>query len=103
MKRHNRNIRVYAENNGNRKGFNIYLVFSGQREYLTTHRHNGAIYGMLKDGVRLADLQRGVRERNLSTFCGCAVGVINAEQLRNNIRYLLLMIDEYIEEREQCA
>ena len=34
MKKNNRNIRVCAVNNGNRDGFNIYLDFSGQREYL---------------------------------------------------------------------
>ena len=41
MKKNNRNIRVCAVNNGNRDGFNIYLDFSGQREYLIYHRHNG--------------------------------------------------------------
>jgi len=103
MKRYSRNILVLAENNGNLHGFNIYLVFSGQREYLITHRHNGAMYGMLKDGIRLADLQRGVREMNIPIPRGRRKGIIDTEQLRSSMRYLMVVIDEYIEDREQCA
>ena len=103
MKRYNRNIMVFAENNANRCGFNVYLVFSGQREYLFTHRHNGPMYSVLKDGVRLADMQRGVREMNIPTLCGRRGGIPVTKQLRNSMRYLMVMIDEYITDREQCA
>ena len=103
MKRYSRNILVFAENNGNQHGFNVYLVFSGQREYLFTHRHNGAMFGMLKDGIRLADLQRGVREMNLPALCNRRTGYTATKQLRNSMRYLMMVIDEYIEDREQCA
>ena len=103
MKRYNRNILVLAENNGMLQGFNIYLVFSGQREYLITHRHNGAMYGMLKDGIRLADLQRGVREMNIPIPRDRRKGIIDNEQLRSNMRYLMAVIEEYIEDRELYA
>lgn len=103
MKRYSRNILVTAENNGNQTGFNIYLVFSGQREYLSTHRHNGAMYGILKDGVRLADLQRCMQDMTVLTIYGRRVGIVDTKQFRNSMRYLLLAIEEYIEEREFCA
>lgn len=103
MQRCSRNILVFAENNGNHHGFNVYLVFSGQREYLITHRHNGAMYFMLKNGIRLADLQRGVREMKISTLCSRKAEIAATKQLRNSIRYLLMVIDEYIQDRAQCA
>ena len=103
MKRYNRNILVFAENNGNQHGFNVYLVFSGKREYLFTHRHNGPMFSMLKDGVRLDDIQRGVREMNIPTLCGRKSNVAVTKKFRNSMRYLLVVIDEYIIDREQCA
>lgn len=103
MKRYSRNIQVVAENNGNQNGFNVYLVFSGQREYLFTHRHNGAMFGMLKDGIRLADLQRGVRSMNIRALCGRRMCISATRQLLNSLRWLLVVIDEYIEDRTLCA
>ncbi len=103
MKRYNRNIMVFAENNGYKSGFNVYLVFSGQREYLFTHRHNGAMYNILKDGIRLADLQRGVRETTLPIFCERRSGIADTKQLRNSMRYLMVLIDDYLMDREMTA
>ena len=54
----NRNVRIKAENNGNKNGFNIYIVFSGHKEFLMHHRHNGLLYGILKDGISISDLRR---------------------------------------------
>ncbi len=103
MKRYNRNILVFTENNDDQHGFNIYLDFSGKREYLYTHRHNGAMYCMLKDGIRLTDLQRGVRDMSLPTLCGRRADITTTKQLRNSMRYMMLVINEYMESREQCA
>ena len=103
MKRYSRNIQVVAENNGNQNGFNVYLVFSGQREYLFTHRHNGAMFGMLKDGIRLADLQRGIRSMNIRALCSRRMCISATRQLLNSLRWLLVVIDEYIEDRTLCA
>ena len=103
MKRYSRNILVVAENNGNQDGFNVYLVFSGHREYLFTHRHNGPMFVMLKDGIRLADLQRSVRTMNIQCLCGRRMSIAAARHLLGSMRYLLVVIDEYIEDRDQCA
>lgn len=81
MKNPDRGIRVFAVNNTKvQSKFDIYLEFSGKREWLMIHRHNGFLYGMLKDGVSLAELRR-------------ATG-----RTRNQLKYLLQVIDEYLEE-----
>ena len=103
MKHYTRNIVVLAENNGNQHGFNVYLVFSGQREYLFTHRHNGPMYSLLKDGVRVADMQRSIREKAIPTLCGRKGSITVTKQLLNSMQHLLIMIDDYIKDREQCA
>ena len=103
MRRYNRNILVIAENNGNQSGFNIYLDFSGRREYLITHRHNGAMFSILRNGIRIADMQRDIMENNLQTLCCRNPGIFDTEQLRNSMRYLLVVIEEYIAYREECA
>ena len=103
MKSYSRNILVLAENNGTNNGFNIYLIFSGQREYLMTHRHNGAMYRMLENGIRLSDMQRGIREMDEQLLYGRRTGITITRQLYGNMRYLMTVIDEYIEDREQCA
>ena len=33
-----RNTFVFVENNGNKDGFNVYLDFSGQKEFVFFHR-----------------------------------------------------------------
>ena len=79
---------VIAENNQKRGGFDIYLYFSGQREYLMWHRHNGLLYGLLKDGIKVSDIQRTAKTQR--TYSGM-------------LRYLLTVINEYIAERECYA
>ena len=103
MKRYSRNILVFAENNGNQSGFNVYLEFSGQREYLFTHRHNGAMFRLLKDGIRLDDLQRGIQENNISIPLGSKANSIATRQIMNSMRHMMVVIDDYIADREQCA
>ena len=61
------------------------------------------MYSLLKDGIYLGDLRRGVRKMNIPARCGCRTGFTGTEQFRNSMRYLLVVIDEYIEDREQCA
>lgn len=92
-----RNISVIAENNGKLSGFNIFLDFSGKREYLVTHRHNGLIYNILKDGIQLDDLRRG----DLSARGGHRINRISADEIQKSIRHLLTVIDEYLAEREE--
>ena len=54
----NSNYRIIAENHGNITGFDIWLDLSGRRHYLMYHRHNAALYILLKDGISLGDLAR---------------------------------------------
>ena len=94
----NRNIRVFAINNGNRDGFNIYLDYSGQREYLTYHRHNGLLYDLLKKGVAVDDIRRW-SPANLGCF---RVGRSGSARLYEVVGHLVSVIDDYMVEREAC-
>ncbi|MBQ9521064.1 MAG: hypothetical protein IJR72_00660 [Oscillospiraceae bacterium] len=85
-----RNVRVFATNRDNRDGFNIYLDFSGQREFLFTHRHNGLLYNLLKDGVRTEDLRRWTPRR----------GTASGQRLQGMVSHLLTVVDDYAAERE---
>ena len=87
MKIGNRNIRIIPENNLRCGGFDVYLEFSGQREYLMWHRHNGILYDILKSGIRLDDLWRMLQKK---------------PACKSRIRYLLTVIDEYLDDRA-CA
>ena len=86
MKNPDRGIRVFAVNNYKvRSRFDIYLEFSGQREWLMSHRHNGYLFKLLERGISLGDLRR---------FGG------RREQSR--VQYLLRVIDEYLEEEKSA-
>lgn len=98
MKKNNRNIRVIAVNNDGYGGFNIYLDFSGQREYLTYHRHNGLLYGFLKDGIAIDDVKRWTPSK-LNAIRARRSGV---SLLYNMIGHLVNVIDDYMMEREAC-
>ena len=85
MKNPERNIKVYAVNNYKVDNkFDIYLEFSGQREWLMMHRHSGILFGILKNGARLDDLRR-IRGRD-----------------QKHVKYLLRVIDEYLEEEKSA-
>jgi hypothetical protein len=94
-RRENRNIRVKAENNGKKEGFNIYIIFSGQKEFLMHHRHNGLLYTMLKDGISLSDLRRWKPSQvSLSRTCTRRGSIIFG-----SVRHILSVADEYLAER----
>ena len=101
MKRNkeNRNIRVLAKNNGDHDGFIIYLDFSGRREYLKHHRHNGLLYETLKDGIALDDIKRWRPPR---TSGGMKAKRNAATRLQRMVGHLITVIDEYMLEREAC-
>lgn len=58
MKNTNRNISIVAANLMPDGSFDIYLDFSGQREYLMHHRNRPCLYSALSGGVRLDDWNR---------------------------------------------
>ena len=100
MKTYTRNVRIMAVNNGGADGFNIYLDFSGQREFLMHHRHNGLLYELLKDGVRLHELRRWTPARGHGSRS--RAGTV---KLTGMVSHLLEVADDYIAERaaEQTA
>ena len=98
MRTNTRNIRIAAINNGTEDGFNIYLDFSGQREFLMHHRHNGLLFALLNDGIRADDLRRwspangrGSRSR------------ASGDKLKSMVAHLLIVVEDYIAEREYYA
>ena len=104
MKRKNtanqRNIKVFAVNDGNNPGFSIILEFSGQREFLLHHKHNGLLYNLLKDGIRLEELRRH-KPKGSSSLSPYYHGIQRSRSTKLNsmVSHLLTVIDTYIEER----
>ena len=99
MKKRTNNIRIFAVNSNNTHGFDIYLDFSGQKEYLIHHRHNGLFFGILKDGIYLEDMKRwkpnaAVKNPNRRSRSNAS------EQLQSMMKHLLLVVEDYILERE---
>jgi len=96
-----RNIRIRPVNNGSRHGFDIYLDFSGQWEYLMTYRHNGMLYDVLKDGIRLDDLKRLKPQRLPLTPSDWYRGRRHRSHvyLERTVNHLLACIDEYLADR----
>lgn len=83
MKNPDKGVRVIAVNNYKVESrFDIYLEFSGKREWLMMHRHNGFLYNRLKNGMTLGEIRRLTGRE------------------RRGFKYLLAVIDEYLEDRE---
>ena len=99
MKNMNANVWLVVENRYRQDGFNIYLDFSGRREYLMSHRHNGLLYNMLKDGMRLTDLQRLRGNKALSAKFYRRYGVYHGNVLDSMVCHLLDVVDEYMMEK----
>lgn len=99
MKNAERNIKVVAENNENKQGFNIYLDCSGQREFIVWHRHNEVLYNVLKDGVVLRDLNRKKPIKLFQDQYGYGKRRITAK-FDNMMNHLRLVINDYITYRE---
>jgi len=95
-----RNIRVIAENSENMSGFDIYLDFSGHREYLESHRHNGMLYKLLENGVSLDEMRRwkpGKSYKRVAYDCGSKVVI----RIQNAVDHIVKVADSYISDR--CA
>ena len=101
MKNTNDSVRVRAENRDNVHGFDVWLEFSGRREYLLFHRHNGLLYEVLKDGVTVGALRR---QRTLLPPCGLGRRQERrrSTRLQDMVDHLLLVIDDYMKDREAC-
>ena len=94
--KNNRNVRVLAKKSSKTEWFDIYLVFSGQEEYLMSHRSHNFLYDSLKDGVNPEEIRRnrtsGVKRWENQKRRGARIGVID---------HLLKVIDDYIMERDE--
>lgn len=99
-----RNTLVLAENNGNKNGFNIFLVFSGQREILITHRHNGLLYSLLADGIRLDHLNRLKPSSEICSYGGRRRKYKKqAAVLKKSVNRLLFLIRDYLHARNRMS
>lgn len=96
------NVTIIVENDGNKPGFNIYLSFSGVKELLMHHRHNGLLYLLLKDGMSVGELRRW-KPVDVSGARGSRrrmKGRRKSERLDSMVRHLLKCVDAYIAERK---
>lgn len=86
MKNPDRGVRVIAINNEKvHSKFDIYLDFSGRREWLMMCRHNGILFSILKDGIALSDLRRKIKGRD-----------------RERIQRVIKVADEFIKEERSA-
>ena len=91
------NVIILAENEEYETGFNIYIVFSGKKEYLLTHRHQGDIYKLLSPGITLSELKRNnprqlfIKHRIRKNVLGKSI---------NSLNHIISIIDWYIKDLE---
>ena len=111
----NRNVEIVADDGMKDGWFDIYLDFSGNREYLMPHRQNGRLYSLLKDGLRIEELERNasrvISDASLSGKRHLR-GDINprlkcrknwARKLENTIGHLVTVANEYIQDMARAA
>ena len=111
----NRNVKLVAEGTHNQDWFDIYIDFSGRREYLMPHRQNGMLFSILKDGVTIGELERSmqkmVSEMSLSGRRYLKGGINprlkcrknQSRKLENSIAHLVLVANEYMEDMDYAA
>lgn len=97
----NRNIRIYLEMN-DKDGFDIYLVFSGQYEYLMSHRKNTWLYECI-NGISVCELRMKKYDRSGMFSHGLRYKRrVRVRKYANTIDHLVDVIDMYIEGRESA-
>ena len=89
------NVKVFAVNCENTSGFNIYLDFSGRREYVMSHRHNGLLYQVMKDGIHLNELMRKKPHRIFPKYGIQYYGTTSAKAERQ-LNHVIRVIEDYI-------
>lgn len=95
-----KNTYIFAESANRQPGFHIFLSFSGQREYLMTHRSNPFLFALLKDGLRVSELAR-MTPRRLLIACGYTPDGhrIKTEKLVGSFRHLQDVVADYLADR----
>lgn len=94
-----RNVKVVAENFRDDK-FDVYLVISGEREYVITHRRNYFLYELLKRGVDLQELKRE-KPQDLYSKNDIKITRGSARKAINSLNYLLKVVDCVLYEIEE--
>lgn len=108
-----KNIRAYALSRNTEDGsFDIYLDFSGQREYLVTHRENHHLYGLLRHGICIDDIERSAQKsfQQVSLFGKRYLHGRPHPRLKSyknrscrlekSVQHLMLVIEDYIAYRD---
>lgn len=88
------NIRIVAKNSADYNSFNLYLDFSGQREFLMSYKSNGLIFTYFKDGKSLADVYRW-HPKQMNRVIG--------RKMASSMTYIKRMIQEFLNERDSLG
>jgi len=99
MKNINRNIRIVAEPNG-MDGFEVFIDFSGSREYLMSHRYNSFLYNMLKKGASLEEIKRWRPNESYKNTYRSKRSCLSMKAQRA-VKYLLSEVEDYMLRREE--
>ncbi len=97
-----KSLRLFAENRDHKSGFDIYLGYpGGEREYVRSNRHNGLLYGVMKDGVKVEDLNRWLTgDAKLACVGDRKSRSKSAAHVEGSIRQLLKTVNEMMTEKE---
>lgn len=83
-----KNVRIFATSRFEQDGINLYIDFSGQREYLMSYRFNRTLYKYLKRGIPLEELRVLSRARYESRKHQAVV---------HSVKHITRVVDEFIE------
>lgn len=109
------NIRLVAEGRVEQDGFDIYILAFGRKDYLMSHRKNDRMYALLKDGVRIGDLERSIQkvvsDISLSRRRYLRGGVNprlkckknQARRLENSVGHLVKVAHEYMKDMTRAS
>lgn len=111
----NRNVKLVAEGTHNQDWFDIYIDFSGSREYLMPHRQNRKLFSLLRDGMTIRELERSmqkmVSEMSLSGHRHLKGGINprlkcrknQSRKLENSLVHLVSVANEYMADMDYAA
>lgn len=88
------NIVVKAEVMDAAPGFDIMLIFSGAPEFVLHHAHDGMLYKLLRNGMRLDDFRRWRMRPIWGTSAWSSRR--SSRQLERTVNRLLASIDRYL-------
>ncbi|MCR5213046.1 MAG: hypothetical protein K6E10_01390 [Eubacterium sp.] len=84
----------YTKNN-----YNIYMIFSGKKEFLMSHRDDRFLYPVLKEGITLNEL-RWNKPVKIYSSRGINVNKHVAKEVYGTFNHIIKVVDSYIKEIE---